>query len=102
MTTYQLNGTLVTPTVTTTPAILDMPRGCNGVIIVNPSTANTLYVHLVPQGATAPSAAEVLRGLRVYPNGQISLSILNEAPYGCDIYVSMSASTQQINAYGVI
>jgi len=101
MTTYQLTGTLVTPTVGTTPSILDMPKGCNGVIIVNPSTTNTLYVHPVQQGATAPISAEVLRGIRVYPNTQISLALLNEAPYGCDIYVAMSASTQQINAYGV-
>jgi hypothetical protein len=104
MTTFQLNGAVVSPSVTTAVSALTIPNGSNGVILTNPSTTHSLFVHPIPKGATAPLVAEVLRGLRVYPGTYISIAIMNELPYGCDIYLAMEtgASATTINAYGVI
>jgi hypothetical protein len=104
MTTFQLNGAVVSPSVTTAVSALSLPNGSNGVILTNPSATHSLFVHFVRQGATAPLVAEVLRGLRVYPGTQIGVEIANEPPYGCDIYLAMDtgASATTINVYGVI
>ena len=102
MTTFQLNGAFISPTVTTTPAILDIPNGSNGVIICNPDATNSVFVHLVPIGATAPTSAENLRGIRIYPGTNISLEMLLEPPYGAVMYVCTNAGSIQINAYGAI
>jgi hypothetical protein len=104
MTTFQLNGAVVSPSVTTAVSALAIPNGSNGVILTNPSTTHSLFVHFVPQGATAPLVAEVLRGLRIYPGTYISIAIMNELPYGCDIYLAMEtgASATTINAYGIV
>lgn len=102
MTTFQLNGTFVSPSVTTTPAILDIPNGSNGVIICNPDATNSVFVHLVPIGATAPTSAENLRGIRIYPGTNISIAVLSDPPYGALLYVCTNAGTITINAYGVI
>ncbi len=103
MQTYQLNGTVASPSVTTAVSVLDAPLGSNGLIITNPSATHSLFVHLVPQGATAPVVADVLRGLRIYPGTYMSISVMNELPYGCDIYLAMQtgASATTINVYGI-
>ena len=103
MITYQLNGSVSSPSVTTAVSALSVPTGSNGLILCNPSTTHSLFVHLVPKDATAPLIAEVLRGLRVYPGTQLSIAIMNEPPYGCDVYVAMEtgASATTINAYGI-
>jgi hypothetical protein len=104
MTTFQLNGAVVSPSVTTAVSALSIPNGSNGVILTNPSATHSLFVHFVPQGATAPLVAEVLRGVRVYPGTYTSIAIMNEPPYGCDVYLAMEAgaSATTINVYGVI
>lgn len=104
MQTYVINGAFTSPSVTTTVAILTVPNGSNGLILCNPSTTHSLFVHFVPQGATTPTTAEVLRGLRVYPGTQLSIAVMNEPPYGCDVYLAMEtgASATTINAYGLI
>jgi hypothetical protein len=102
MTTFQLNGEFVSVSVTTTPALLDIPNGCNGIIFTNPDTTNSVFIHLSPIGVAAPSAAVNLRGIRVYPGTYVSISILNEAPYGCNLYVASNAGTITAHAYGVI
>ena len=102
MTTFQLNGAFVSVSVTTTPALLNIPNGCNGIIVTNPDATNSIFIHLAPQGVAAPSAAENLRGIRVYPGTCVSISILNEPPYGCNLYVASNAGTITAHAYGVI
>ena len=100
--TFQLSGIVVTPTVTTTPALLALPDGCTGFIICNPDTTNSVFIHPVPKAASAPTAAVNLRGIRVYPGTNVSIEIAAEGAFGADIYVCTNASTIQINAYGVI
>lgn len=102
MTTFQLNGAFLSVSVTTTPALLNIPNGSNGVIVTNPDATNSIFIHLAPQGVAAPSAAENLRGIRVYPGTSVSISILNEPPYGCNLYVASNAGTITAHAYGVI
>lgn len=102
MTTFQLNGAFVSVSVTTTPALLNIPNGCNGIIVTNPDATNSIFIHLAPQGVAAPSAAENLRGIRVYPGTSVSISVLNEPPYGCNLYVASNAGTITAHAYGVI
>lgn len=104
MTTFQLNGAYISPTIPatiTSASLLALPTGCTGLIIVNPSATATLYCHLVPSGQAAPLLADVQRGIRIYPNTQLALSIINEPPYGCDVYLVSSSGSVQINAYGV-
>jgi hypothetical protein len=100
--TFQLSGIVVTPTVTTTPALLALPDGCTGFIVCNPDTTNSVFIHPVPKGASAPTAAVNLRGIRVYPGTNVSAGIAAEGAFGADIYVCTNASTITINAYGVI
>jgi hypothetical protein len=38
----------------------------------------------------------------VYPGTSFSLSVLNEPPYGCNIYLASNAGTITAHAYGVI
>lgn len=103
MQTYQLNGTVASPSVTTAVSALVAPLGSNGLIITNPSATHSLFVHLVPAGGATPLVADVLRGLRIYPGTYMSIAIMNELPYGCDIYLAMEtgASATTINAYGI-
>ena len=103
MQTYQLNGTVSSPSVTTAVSTLAAPLGSNGLIITNPSSTYSLFVHLVPAGGTTPLVADVLQGLRIYPGTYVSIAIMNELPYGCDIYLAMEtgASATTINAYGI-
>ncbi len=103
MQTYQLNGTVASPSVTTAVSALAAPLGSNGLIITNPSATHSLFVHLVPAGGATPSSAVVLQGLRIYPGTYMSISVMNELPYGCDIYVAMQtgASATTINVYGI-
>ncbi len=60
MTTFQLNGTFASVSVTTTPALLNIPNGSNGIIVTNPDTTNSIFIHLSPIGVAAPSAASHL------------------------------------------
>jgi len=100
--TFQLSGIVVTPTVTTTPALLALPDGCTGFIVCNPDTTNSVFIHPVPKGDAAPTSAVNLRGIRVYPGTNVSVEIAAEGAFGADIYVCTNASTITINAYGVI
>jgi hypothetical protein len=100
--TFQLSGTVVTPTVTTTPALLAIPDGSTGFVVVNPDTTNSVFVHPVPRGSAAPTSAVNLRGLRVYPGTDRSIEIMAEGAFGADIYVCTNAGSIVINAYGVI
>ena len=102
MTTFQLNGTFASVSVTTSPPQLNVPNGSNGIIVTNPDTTNSIFIHLSPIGVAAPSAAENLRGIRVYPGTSVSISILNEPPYGCNLYVASNAGTITAHAYGVV
>jgi hypothetical protein len=103
MKTFQLNGTVASPSVTTAVSALDAPLGSNGLIITNPSTTYSLFVHLVPAGGTTPLIAVVLQGMRIYPGTYMSIALMNELPYGCDIYLAMEtgASATTINVYGI-
>ena len=102
MTTFQLNGEFLSVSVTTTPALLNVPNGSNGIIVCNPDTTNSIFIHLSPIGVAAPSAAVNLRGIRVYPGTSVSISVLNEPPYGCNLYVASNAGTITAHAYGVV
>ena len=102
MTTFQLNGEFLSVSVTTTPALLNVPNGSSGIIVCNPDTTNSIFIHLSPIGVAAPSAAENLRGIRVYPGTSVSISVLNEPPYGCNLYVASNAGTITAHAYGVV
>jgi hypothetical protein len=102
MTTFQLNGEFTSVSVTTTPALLNVPNGSNGIIVCNPDTTNSIFIHLSPIGVAAPSAAVNLRGIRVYPGTSVSISVLNEPPYGCNLYVASNAGTITAHAYGVV
>jgi hypothetical protein len=101
MTTFQLNGTFASQSVTTTPAILDIPNGSTGVVICNPDTTNSVFVHLIPLAATAPTSAENLRGIRIYPGTSLSISVMGDPPYGCAMYVCTNSGSITVNAYGV-
>jgi len=92
MTTFQLNGEFTSVSVTTTPALLNVPNGSNGIIVCNPDTTNSIFIHLSPIGVAAPSAAVNLRGIRVYPGTSVSISVLNEAESSAFPY-SMLEST---------
>ena len=101
--TFQLIGVVGTPTVTTTPALVDIANGNTGIIITNPDATNSIFVHPVPAGAAAPTAAVNLRGLRVYPGTYIALAIANDSVGGgCDLYVCTNAGSIVTNIYGVI
>ena len=101
--TFQLNGVVGSPTVTTTPALVDIANGNTGIIITNPDATNSIFVHPVPAGAAAPSAAVNLRGLRIYPGTFQDLAIANESVAGgCDLYLCTNAGSIQCNIYGVI
>ena len=102
MTTFQLNGEFLSVSVTTTPALLNVPNGSNGIIVTNPDATNSIFIHLSPIGVAAPSAAVNLRGIRVYPGTSVSISVLNEPPYGCNLYVASNAGTITAHAYGVV
>lgn len=101
--TFQLNGVVGSPTVTTTPAIVNISDGNTGIIITNPDATNSIFVHPVPRGAAAPTAAVNLRGLRIYPGTFQDLAIANESVAGgCDLYVCTNAGSIVCNIYGVI
>lgn len=101
--TFQLSGDFVSPTITTTPSLLATPAGSNAILVCNPSTTLTIFIHPQLSGTAAPVAATVLRGIQVYPGTSVSVSIAELAgPRGADYYLATASGSVQINAYGVI
>lgn len=106
---YQVNGT-IDPTVTTTPAILAIPDGSTGFFVNNPSTTSTVFVRFTRQGDSAPSSAEVLRGVAVQPGTTRPFSIVAKSSDaaasaglpGAIVYVATDTGSVQISATGVI
>lgn len=103
MKTFSLNGTVVTPSLTSASVTqLVLPASCSGFIVCNSDTTNSIFVHLQPAGAAAPTTAVVLKGMRVYPGTHLSIAVVDDTFIGCDVYMCLNAGTLSPNVYGVM
>jgi len=100
---FVLNGTVVTPSLTSASAtLLTLPESCAGFIVCNSDTTNSIFIHLQPNGGGVPSTAVVLKGIRVYPGTHISIAVNDSTFIGCEVYMCMNAGTLSPNVYGVM